>query len=117
MEERELVEALLRRKVQTDRVHQGFPKAAALRSPKESLWDVWELLNLGIASVSTNPSKLADLFSSTTPTAADACISALLSLAVTKPRGQLPAGGTDCSTLRSTIGRNGASFWAKRDVA
>ena len=54
-------------------------------------------------------------FSPTTPAAADACISALLSLAVVKLRSPLPAGGTDCSTLRSTIGLNGASFWAKRD--
>jgi hypothetical protein len=46
--------------------------------------------------------------------AADACISALLSLAVVKSRGPLPAGSTDCSTLRSTKGLNGASFWAKR---
>jgi len=51
---------------------------------------------------------------STTPAAADACISAMLSLAVVKSRGPLPAGGRDCSTLRSTIGRNGASFCAKR---
>ena len=51
----------------------------------------------------------------TTPAAADACISALLSLAVAKSRGPLPAGGTDCSTLHSTKGLNGASFWAKRD--
>ena len=42
---------------------------------------VWGRLSLGIASVSTNPSKLADLFFSTTPAPADACISALLSLA------------------------------------
>jgi hypothetical protein len=28
----------------------------------------------------------------------------MLSLAVVKSRGQLPAGGTDCSMLRSTIG-------------
>lgn len=75
---------------------------------------MWERLSLGIAPVSTNPSKLANLFSPTTPVAADACISALLSLAVVKSRGPLPAGGTDCSTLRSTIGLNGASFWAKR---
>ena len=73
-----------------------------------------QALNLGIAPVSTNPSELADLFSPTTPAAADACISVLLSLAVAKSRGLLPAGGTDCSTLRSTIGLNGASFWAKR---
>ena len=50
----------------------------------------------------------------TPPAAADACISALLSLAVVKSRGPLPAGGTDCSTLRSTKGLNGASFWDKR---
>jgi hypothetical protein len=72
-------------------------------------------LSHGIASVSANPSKLANLFSPTTPVAANACISALLSLAVVKSRGPLPAGGTDCSTLRSTMGLNGASFWAKRD--
>ena len=55
------------------------------------------------------------LFPSTTPAAADACISAMLSLAVVKSRGPLSADGTDCSTLRSTKGLNGASFWAKRD--
>lgn len=49
------------------------------------------------------------------PAAAAVCISALLSLAVVKSRGPLSAGGTDCSTLRSTEGRNGASFWTKRD--
>ena len=80
--------------------------------PSYGRWSRW---NLSLAFISTNPSKLTDLFSSTTPAAADACISALLSLAVAKSRGPLPAGGTDCSTLRSTIGRNGASFWAKRD--
>ena len=53
-------------------------------------------------------------FPLTSPAAADACISAMLSLAIAKSRGPLPAGGTDCSTLRSTIGLNGASFWAKR---
>jgi hypothetical protein len=72
-------------------------------------------LSLGIASLSTSPSKLTDLFSSMTPAAADACISAMMGLAVVKSRGPLPAGGTDCSTLRSTIGLNGVSFWAKRD--
>jgi len=41
----------------------------------------------------------------------------MLSLAVVKSRGPLPAGGTDCSTLRSTVGRNGASFWTKRGWA
>ena len=55
------------------------------------------------------------LFPLTSPAAADACISALLNLAVAKSRGPLPAGGTDCSTLRSTKGLNGASFWAKRE--
>ena len=51
---------------------------------------------------------------STTRAGADACISALLSLAVVKSRGPFPAGGIDCSTLRSTEGLNGASFCAKR---
>ena len=87
-----------------------FPKSAM----KESLLQVWDRLNLGIVPVLINSSKLADLLSPTTLVAADACISARLSLAVVKSRGPLPAGGTDCSTLRSTIGRNGANFWAKR---
>ena len=56
--------------------------------------------------------ELVNPFSPPTPVAADACISALLSLAVVRSRGPFPAGGTDCSTLRSTIGRNGASFCA-----
>jgi hypothetical protein len=52
---------------------------------------------------------------STAPAVAYAGISAVLSLAIVKSRGPLTVGGTECSTLRSTIGRNGASFWAKHD--
>jgi len=73
-----------------------------------------EQMEFCVAFISTNLSKLAALFSSTTPAAADACISALLGLAIVQSRDPLPTGGTDCSTLRSTIGLNGASFWAKR---
>ena len=69
-----------------------------------------------------------DLFSSTPPAAADACISALLSLAIAKSRGPLPAGaqavrrsvrpsvGTELVSGPSVTEREGepARRWQKR---
>ena len=88
-----------------------------IRSAKSewvALGDVRKAVDLGIY---LNKSfQLADLFPSTTPAAADACISAMLSLAVVKSRGPLSADGTDCSTLRSTKGLNGASSLRRHSV-
>ena len=108
------VEIPLRWETESDRIREkiskGYRSARAEGIAPESVGAVEARHRVCL----TKSFQLADLFSSTTPAAADACISALLSLAVAKSRGPLPAGGTDCSTLRSTNGLNGASFWAKR---
>jgi hypothetical protein len=62
-------EAPLRKKAETDGICERISDASAQRNLKGSLREVWERLSLGIAFVSTNLSKLADLFSSTTPLA------------------------------------------------
>lgn len=107
------VKVLLKGKWKLTESARKFLTGSAQWSPKRSLREVCKQVESQLRTYLVKFYLPTFSSSLTMPAAADACISALLSLAVVKSRGPFRAGGTDCLTLRSTIGRNGASFWAK----